>query len=198
MKVKMTASAIFMMLLTLGATAQFHFEVGGSLLYGTGKLPKNADVYAEKPTILGYGIFLYPRYNVSETESGAISVGIPATLGLSGSVNSQTGGSLNLTADLPVTVDYNVGAGSTASNESGFGGFVGVGFGYTYTNQSYEYITYGGSGYDQFKASSYGPLVHAGIKAVIGQKTYFLRAFYKMGLETEKFKTFGGAIGVAF
>jgi hypothetical protein len=190
---------ICMCMLVMSANAQLRFAIGGGLLYGSGKLPQGAEEGSEKPTILGYGIFVHPRFNVTETESGAVSIGIPATLGFSGTVNSREGGSMSITADLPVTADYNFGAGSTEDNESGFGGFIGAGFGYTYTNQTYDYSIPGATvGYEQLKGSTYGPLVNAGIRASITDKTYFLRVFYKIGLEKEKFKTFGASVGVSF
>lgn len=198
MKMKMFVFVVCLLALAAGVKAQFNHSLGGSLIYGVGKLPKTAEEGEEKPSILGYGIFYYPRYNVSESESSAVSVGLPLTFGLSGEVNSRTGGGISLTADLPLTVDYNFGAGSAEDNESGFGGFIGAGFGYTYTNQTFEYYNGNTLGYDQLKGSSYGPLAHFGLKANISEKIYFLRVFGKLGLETEKFKTFGVAAGVSF
>ena len=199
MKLKSISCMAGLFMLTIGAQAQFRISTGASVLYGTGKIPKNADEGTEKPTILGYGLFFYPRYNISETDAGAISIGLPLTLGISGSVNTRSGGSISLTADLPMTIDYNVGAGATEESEAGIGGFIGAGFGYTYTNQAYDYYVNGSVyGSDQIKGKSYGPLAHAGIKANINKKIYFLRAFYKIGLEKENYKLFGAAIGVSF
>jgi hypothetical protein len=197
MKMKSLLSLIFILFL-FSAKAQFNYSTGASLIYGKGKLPKNADA-GDEPTILGYGIFFYPRYNISETDAGAVSIGIPLTIGVSGSANSRTGTSISLTADLPLTLDYNIGAGATEESTAGFGGFIGAGFGYTYTNQAYDYYV-NGILYDteQLKGRSFGPLAHAGIKALISDKVYMLRVFYKLGLEKEKFKTFGVAVGVSF
>lgn len=199
MKFKIIIGMICMVMLSLNVKAQFRISTGVSALYGTGQVPKSADSGTEKPTILGYGIFFYPRYNISESDAGAISIGIPLTLGISGNINTQSGGSISLTADLPMTIDYNVGAGATEDSEAGFGGFVGVGFGYTYTNQAYSYYVNGTmNGADQIRGKSYGPLAHGGIKANINQKVYFLRAFYKIGMEKEKYKIYGASIGVSF
>ena len=195
MKKKLLIAASCFML-SLGVKAQYNQSGGVGLIYGTGALPNGAQEGTEKPSILGYGAFFYPRYNLTESDGSAISVGFPMTLGLGGNYNSQTGSSLSITADIPLTADFNFGAGSTEDNDSGIGGFVGAGFGYTYTNQTYQYSFGGGT--EQVKGSSYGPLAHAGIKASIGEKIYFLRASYKLGLETAKYKTIGLAVGVSF
>jgi hypothetical protein len=197
MRFKCIFASIAIFICALQGQAQVKHSVGGGFLYGTGKIPADVEGEYEKPTILGYGIFYHPRYNLTESDNSAISVGFPITFGISGSVNSQTGSSLSITADLPLTIDYNFGGGASSSSEGeGFGGFVGAGFGYTYSNQSTYYEMAGGAGYEHMKGTSYGPLAQAGIRAPIGDKSYFLRVFYKMGLETQKFKTFGLAIGI--
>jgi hypothetical protein len=197
MKVKFLGLMLVMASLATSANAQFNHSAGASLIYGKGKIPAGAEAGSEAPTILGYGIFYYPRYNLTETETGALSIGVPLSAALSGSVNSREGGSISILADLPITLDYNFGAGSTVDNEAGFGGFLGAGFSYTYSNYTEEFYIPGvASSYEQIKGSTYGPLVHGGIKAYIGEKTYFLRGFYKMGLEKAKFKTFGVAVGI--
>lgn len=197
MKAKLIFSMIFISLLSVSAYSQFNMSTGGGILFGKGKLPEGAEYDSERPSILGYGIFLYPRYNVVETEGSAVSIGIPATLGLSGSVNSRSGGAISITADLPMTFDYNFGARSSQDNESAFGGFIGAGFGYMYSNQSYEYYNGMTGGYEQVKGSSYGPLAHAGVKLLVGDRCYFLRGSYKIGLEKEKYKTVGVSFGVS-
>jgi len=199
MRMKIISCMILLFMLTLGAKAQFRISTGISVLYGTGQVPKNADPGTEKPTIVGYGLFLYPKYNIVEGDAGAVSLGFPLTLGMSGSVNSRSGGSISLTADLPLMLDYNVGAGSTRDSEAGVGAFAGAGFGYTYTNQVYDYYVNGSIyGSDNIKGKSYGPMVHGGIKLNINQKVYFVRAFYRVGIEREKYRLYGAAVGVSF
>ena len=198
MKHKFLLTSLTAFIFAVSGFAQFHQSVGAGIVYGTGKIPKGAEAGSDKPTILGYGVFYNPRYNISETESGALSIGVPLTAGLTGSINSRTGGNISIIADLPVTIDYNFGAGSTDDNESGFGGFIGAGFGYTYSNYTDEFYIPGSVNYsEQVKGTSYGPLVNGGLRALIGEKTYFLRAFYKVGLEKAKFKTFGVSVGIS-
>ena len=195
-KVFFTLFAIFSY--TLTATSQIHHSIGAGLVIGTGKIPKGAEQGSETPTILGFGVFYHPRYNITETENGAISVGLPLTLGISGSVNSREGGSISIIADLPITADYNFGAGSSENNESAFGGFIGGGFSYTYSNYTNDFVIPGTVDLtEQVKGTSYGPLVNGGIRALIGERSFFLRAFYKIGLESAKFKTFGVSAGIS-
>lgn len=125
----------------------------------------------------------FPRYNLSEMENTSLSVGIPLSAGI-GSVNNGDG--VIYSVDAPLVGDLNFGCKSMPDNENGFGGFVGAGFGYTYTN----FASYFGSG----NVSSYGPVVHAGIRFVISQKfseVLVVGGFYKFGIEAEKYKTFG-------
>jgi hypothetical protein len=197
MEKKIGLSLILFVCFSISVNAQFYHSVGGGLVSGTGKVPAGASEGSAAPEIMGYGLFYHPRYNVTESETGAVSVGLPLTAGLSGSVNSRTGGTMSVILDLPITVDYNFGAGSSDYNESGFGGFLGLGFGYTYSNYTDEFVI---PGYvdltEQVKGSSYGPLVNGGIRAYIGDRTYFLRVFYKLGMEKAKFKTFGISAGI--
>lgn len=194
---KFFLSLVLFVCISISAKAQFYHAVGGSLITGTGKVPAGAEPGSSAPEIQGYGLFYHPRYNITESETGAISVGLPLTAGLSGSVNSREGGTMSVILDLPITVDYNFGAGSSDYNESGFGGFLGLGFGYTYSNYTDDFVI---PGYvnltEQVKGSSYGPLVNGGIRAFIGERTYFLRVSYKLGMEKAKFKTIGISAGI--
>jgi hypothetical protein len=195
---KIALFSLSLTVFTVMASAQFRHSVGGALIFGSGKVPAGADGNnSTKPSFAGYGVFYYPRFSFAEMGNGSLSAGIPLTLGASGSVNSRTGGNLSVVADLPITVDYNFGNGSSDDDEGGFGGFVGVGFGYTYSNSSESY-SFGGAGTGTYisKGTSYGPLVNGGIKAGIGDRTYFLRVSYKLGLEKEKFNTIGLAVGI--
>jgi hypothetical protein len=125
----------------------------------------------------------FPRLNLSENENSSFSIGIPLSAGI-GTVNNSDG--IIYSIDAPLMGDYNFGCNSTPDTESGFGGFIGGGFGYTYTN----YDSYFGSG----NVSSYGPMIHTGIRFLVSQKfseAIVLGVFYKLGLENEKYRTFG-------
>lgn len=199
MKYKFLFAALLAVVISSSAFAQFHQSLGIGIISGSGKVPKGAEATSEKPQLGGWGVFYHPRFNISETETSAISIGIPLTLGLTGSYNSREGGNMSLLVDLPLTVDYNFGAGSSEYAESGFGGFIGAGFGYTHSSNTDEFYIPGVVNMtEQVKGTSYGPLVNGGIRALIGEKTFFLRGFYKMGLEKAKFSTFGASVGLSF
>lgn len=136
----------FLLLLMKGTFAQVEFmhSLGGKYFFYS-----NADG-------LSAGTFVYaPRVNVSSTESSSISVG--TRLGLGFSIQSgPAGSSSSLVLDLPVLAEYNVGYGSTRDNESGFGGYVGAGFGIHRVSQNTD--GYGGS------ATLYGPVFSGGIR----------------------------------
>ena len=125
----------------------------------------------------------FPRYDVSESENSSLSLGIPLSAGI-GTVNN--GGGIGFSVDVPLMGDYNFGCDAFPESESGFGGFLGAGFGYTYTSVS----SYFGSG----NLSSYGPMIHGGTRFIVSQKfseSMTFGLFYKFGIEQEKYKTIG-------
>ncbi len=130
---------------------------------------------------LTYGTF-FPRYNFSESDNSSLSVGIPLSLGVGG---IDEGGAF-FVADVPVTADFNFGCKSTPETESGFGGFIGAGFGYTYLAYTEEF--YGGP------VKQIGPLVHAGIRFNISKNSSSaleIGFFYKRGINVDKLQSAG-------
>ena len=193
MKTKCLSISLFFLCLVGVTKAQFSKAVGGALLLGVSK-KYTSSFDGSNPEITVYGVSGFFRYQVARN----ITVGVPVTLGLQGSANSREGGSYSIGLDLPVTVDYNFGLGSNIEEETdeaeGFGGFVGGGAGYTYSNSATNSIF----GADYSSGSSYGPLVNAGIRAALRGKIYTLRLSYKIGLEKAQFKTFGAGIYIGF
>src|SRR3982750_598927 len=111
--------------------ALFH-SIGGAYMYGIGdRLAANQ--YAERPQFSLTGISYFPRVNVVEGKASSLSVGLPLAVGFQGHVSSNNENSIGFGFDAPIVVDFNMGSRSTYSNESGFGGYFGAGFGYTYT-----------------------------------------------------------------
>jgi hypothetical protein len=136
-----------------------------------------------KTGLIQSSVMYFPRWNLAERDQSSFSIGVPFSAGI-GTVNNADGVFFN--ADIPVTGDYNMGCRSTPYSESAFGGYFGAGFGYNYTT----YSGYPGSG----NVSSYGPLVHAGIRVVVSKKFSEIMSFgifYKYGLESEKYRTMG-------
>ena len=144
-----------------------------------------------------------PRINFVEAESFSLSVGVPLSVGLSGSYNSNSYGttdnSLSFLLNVPVLVNFNWGQGSTRDNESRFGFFAGAGFGYHYGsfNES-EYDAYGNQYDSPSTVSSYGPAADAGIRFGVGRGSHDveIRALYMKGLDQSKSTIIGG--GAAF
>ncbi len=186
---------ILFLVATHVAFSQFKSTVGAGALFGTGKVQAGAPAGTESPTFLAYGLSFYPRKVISETGSGSISVGLPMVLGASGSVgvNSRTGAQgsgFNFTVHLPVTIDYNLGYNMEEDDDRTFGGFIGGGFSFTYNSTSVS--TFGSNGIvGSEKSTTYGPMIHAGARAVIGSRSYELKASYSLGLEKLKFRTIG-------
>jgi hypothetical protein len=195
-------SLLFVILsLALCSNAQMKISAGLTYYVATGKVPKDASSGTEKPSFAGQGTFIYPRYVFNQKEKSSLSVGIPLTLALSGGFNSVAGSNLTFALDLPVTVDYNIGLGGTDADKEKdpktFGAFIGAGFGYTTSNAQYSYqdslyiIKYA-------KAKTFGPMIHAGVKAFVANRNYMLRVAYKMGFEKLKFNTVFVSLGTEF
>jgi hypothetical protein len=170
---------------TFFAKAQFvKSDVGASIFVGVGKASVTG---APKPSSSFYGASWYPRYIVNSN----ISIGVPLTLGFSGSSNSRTGASGSFGLDLPIAVDYNFGYGAdgnTEDSDASFGGFAGGGFGYTIAAESDPY--YGSS-----SAKTYGPMVHGGVRFPIqGTKSITVMVSAKLGLDKLKYNFFGGTL----
>jgi len=150
------------------------------------------------------GISYSPRINFIEQGDMSVSVGIPFTVGVSGSYsanyNSQTGGSssntLSVMFNAPLLINLNMGAGSTKETESRFGYFVGAGFGYHYGSYNlsdaldYEDVA--------TKFSTMGPVGNAGIRFGVGSGSHNIevRFQYMKGINDVKPNIFSA--GAAF
>ncbi len=188
----------FVLFLFINIKAQIKTSIGASIFYGVSN--KYVDGNGSKGTIELYG----PTFWVKKflNEESKITVGIPLSVMLSGSVGSQTGSSLSYGVDLPLTVEYNFGLGSSAIEEESdqkIGGFIGGGFGYTYSSNANNWsipdvIVVN----ETVKGASYGPLAHLGVRFIVKDRPITLRAQYKMGLEKAKFNTFGGSLFYSF
>jgi len=137
----------------------------------------------------------FPKLSFAETENTSLSIGAPVSIGIGRSSNLSADGSSGLYwgFDAPMVLDFNIGAKSTRENEDKFGGYFGGGFGYSHSSWSFD-------GYSDFKANSYGPIIRGGVRfgfpsANLGMT---IGLSYKIGLETEKFRTFGLALLLDF
>jgi hypothetical protein len=161
-------------------------EIGASIIVGTGK--QKVEGFSYNSVAAFRGGTLYARYNFMQKENSAVSVGSMVSFGFAGVANSRTGSTIQIGLDVPITVDYHFGYGSTEENEKRFGSFVGAGFSYTYT--SFE------SDYEFGRLGSLGPLAQAGIRFPMGMngRGITLRGFYKKGFDKQNYNFFGGSL----
>lgn len=165
-----------------GKAQSFMNSYGGTFSVVQGK-DKESGNGSYKTVLLEMCGTYFPRYNLSESDNSSLSLGIPFSAGI-GTVNNSDG--VAFSVDVPLMADYNFGCDAIPESESGAGGYVGAGFGYNYTSAS----SYFGSS----NLSSYGPIIHAGVRLVVSQKfsqSMTFGLYYKLGIESEKYKTIG-------
>ena len=172
-----------------GTHAQFMHSLGGTV--AVMHTTVGPDGYQNSLTFVYKDITYFPRYNVIENDNSSLSVGIPLGLGFGSASNISDGtSSLYFGFDAPLAIDFNFGAKSTSNSDAGFGGYIGGGFGYRYS--SFHISDYYGDA--SFKSNSYGPLARAGVRFGLGSSSNMgltIGLYYKIGLETEKYKTYG-------
>jgi hypothetical protein len=155
-------------------------------------------------TAVNGGISYSPRFNFIEQENISISVGIPFTVGVSGSYsanyNSQYGSSssntLSVMLNVPMIINLNMGAGATKETEDRFGYFVGAGFGYHYGTYNISDIINGDEVGTKF--STIGPVGNAGVRFAVGRGSHNVevRLQYMKGINDVKPNIFSA--GAAF
>jgi hypothetical protein len=164
---------------------------------GTGTLLSTA----KNSNFNAFGTLLYnPRFSFAETESSSFSIGVPLTLGLSGSYSydsySGVQNSSRFMVNAPLIFDFNMGAGSSKETEDRFGWFAGAGFGLNlgsfYTPEVYDSETGGYTG-GQSTHTSFGPAVNGGVRFAVGQRTHNIEVLlsYMKGINDLKPNTFG-------
>jgi hypothetical protein len=185
----------------LAATAGF----SQSFMHGAGLNIFVATAPGGKAAVDG-GFTYSPRFNFIEQENMSVSVGIPFTVGVSGSYsadyNSDYGSSssntLSLMLNAPVIINLNMGAGSTKTTESRFGFFVGGGFGYHYGTYNISDVLNQDEDYTVHKLNTFGPVGNAGIRFGVGRRSHNVevRFQYMRGLDDSKANIYG--VGSAF
>jgi len=192
----MKKSFLFLLVGLLSATVSF----SQSFMHGAGFNVVVATASGGK-TAVYEGLSYTPRVNFIEQENLSVSVGIPFTVGLSGSYNSRNdgyseGNTLSFMLNAPLLVNLNMGAGSSKENEDRFGYFVGAGFGYHYGTFNISDALDGN--YAATKSSTVGPVANAGVRIGVGSSGHFIeiRAQYMKGLKDYKPNIFG--IGAAY
>ena len=182
---------LLVVLIFVASTAfsqSFMHGAGLSIFVGT---VKGGDASAN------WGVTYSPRFNFLETETMSVSVGIPLSVGASGSYNSRDAyadNSLSFMLNAPLIINLNMGAGSTTETESRFGFFAGAGFGYHFGTFSETNIdAFGNDFSDAGTVSSFGPVGNAGIRIAIGEsgRTIEVKGSYMKGLDKSKANVFG-------
>jgi hypothetical protein len=186
-------------LCVITATAAF----SQSFMHGAGINVFVATAADGKAAVNG-GISYSPRFNFIEQEDMSVSVGIPFTVGVSGSYSSNynsqygssTDNSLSVMLNAPLIINLNMGAGSTKETESRFGYFVGAGFGYHYGT----YNLSDALSYEDYKTkfSTIGPVGNAGVRFGVGSGSHNIevRLQYMKGINDVKPNKF--SVGAAF
>lgn len=182
-------SFLLFFLPTIAFSQAFMQGVGISYVYGKTRMREPNSNYW--PTIDFRGMTYFPRLNVQERDQTAVSIGLPFVFGLSVGLGSSVN-SFSYVVDVPLVVDYNFGHHATKSARGIFGGYVGAGIGLTHEQNNVDSDFFPGYRSTQ---TSYGPLARAGLRFRIplnvGELSFTLGAFYKIGLEEERYKLRG-------
>ncbi|RPD51389.1 hypothetical protein [Paracnuella aquatica] len=132
----------------------------------------------------------FPRFIVASVENNSVSIGTPLGLGvgLSSDLNGNDAG-IFISYDVPMVVDYNIGAKSTPDNGSMYGAYFGAGFGYHKTIIQ-------ASETSDFNGATYGPIIRAGFRLAPPQEIFkgqgvTVGVYFKKGIERSKTNTLG-------
>jgi hypothetical protein len=188
----------FLLPASMAFSQSFMHGVGLDIFVTTAK---NGNVAAAE------GFTYNPRFNFIENEDYSLSVGVPLTIGLSGSYSSSynsyygstTDNTLAFMAHIPVILNFNFGAGSSKDNEQRFGFFVGGGLGYYYGKYNQDLVDPSGNDYtQQATINGVGPAGNIGIRIAVGRGTHNVEAklTFMKAMDDSKANIYGG--GAAF
>ncbi|MFT3946471.1 MAG: hypothetical protein QM763_05795 [Agriterribacter sp.] len=178
----------------------FMFGFSQSFMHGAGagvfiESAPNTDANA------AFALTYSPRVNFVETEALSVSIGVPLSMGFSGSYNysynsyygSSEANTLRFMFNAPAIINLNVGAGSTKENERRFGFFVGAGFGYHYGTYAKEYMEGDYITYEEKYGGSFGPAGNLGLRFAVGshQKNIEARLSYMKAISESKTAVYG-------
>lgn len=166
--------------LLFGAAASSNAQISfshsaGAGLYGGGDAGSPAIVYSPRLNILAFG------------DNATVSVGTHVGAWLA--FNSREGAS-SLAFDLPLVAELNLGNKSTKDNDSGFGGFVGAGYGISRLASDGEF------GLAENKAS--GVVVNGGIRANVLGRSLGVRVSYLINFKDNASNVIGAGIAYNF
>lgn len=179
------------MLLAIACIAGFSCYAQ-SFMHGAGVVVFVDKAEGSDAGVIG-GLTYSPRFNFVERDEMSVSVGIPLSVGLSGSYSTHYGdyeresNTLNFMFNAPLIVNLNLGCGATKHSHRRFGFFAGGGFAYHYGSRS-EGIVF----YDDYKSkkqsSTTGPTGNAGVRFGVGRGHHNIevKLAYMKGLNDDK------------
>lgn len=145
-------------------------------------------------SIVSFGLTYAIRYNVMETEKMSLSIGMPISYGGSGHgpgkkeewyydsegnyvsyyTDEEKEGPFTkerTMVDIPLVIQFNFGALSTAANKNRLGFFAGGGLGYHYGPVNVKYPDRSGNTYtDSTTQHSVGPMGNIGFRVALGKE----------------------------
>lgn len=181
------------MLLAIACMAGFT-SFSQSFMHGVGTIifvDKAADSDAG---VIG-GLTYSPRFNFLEKDNLSVSIGVPLSVGVSGSYSANYGSysgesnSLSFMFDAPLMINLNLGCGSTKESDRRFGFFIGAGYGYHYGTSSESFTDFNGYEYsDNVQSSTTGPAGNLGVRFGVGRSTHNIevKLAYMKGLNDTK------------
>jgi hypothetical protein len=173
-----------------------HFTNG----IGVGIFVEDAATTIARPSFA----FTYsPRLNFLETDNSSVSVGIPLSVGFSGSYNATYDSyygyaeenSLGFMLNVPLMMNFNFGAGSVKGNKSRMGFFAGAGYGYHIGTVDYDmHDEYGNTYTTSETESTTGIAANVGLRIGLGYRKRHnleIRTSYMKGISNHKPNIFG-------
>ena len=143
------------------------------------------------PAVFSFGFVFSPRYIFARKENEYLYLGMPLTLGFSGTGDSKTIDlSLGIMLDLPLIFNYDYEFGSLKRGGSRFGYFAGGGIAYHYN----KYSVSSDPAIAVQQVNGFGPVVNAGIRYSLSKyriHSYELKFSYMKMIVESKPDIFG-------
>jgi len=167
-KLLLLTTIAFLGVLSVNAQMSFSHSFGGKY-YSAMIAAKSIEVGGvtveiEKQSSDAIGALYSPRLNLVEVgDNSTVSIG--THIGLAVQVSTQQGSSFIY--DIPIVAEYNFGQASNNDNDSGFGFYIGGGYGIHNSSAFNDPIS--------------GPVVNGGLRFVIADKPLDLNVSYLIG-----------------
>jgi hypothetical protein len=127
-----------------------------------------------------WGITYSPRANLIMLGNNSISLSCPLALGISG----KGPGGAKITYDIPFVFDYNIGHNALQENTRGFGGFAGLGYGFSLLRADFG------------ASKSNGIVFNAGARFLVSERSMTLRTSFMLPLKSSNTRVY--SVGLQF